>query len=99
LLPFIPQPEVIWNAEFAAGAEAGGQMAEAQAAHALLFADVEAFFGTYDLLITPAVIVQPYDVNIRYPSRAADVSFGNCEWRSASRSCTVVLCLTQRVHT
>eukprot|EP01052_Picozoa_sp_SAG31_P036248 SAG31_NODE_4493_length_3188_cov_2.660084_5_plen_217_part_00 len=73
------KPEVIWNAEFAADAEISGRLEEAKAAHAELFKTVESFFDDYEMLITPTVIVQPYDINIRYPSSAGGFAFDNCK--------------------
>lgn len=56
--------EVIWNLEKGEALTAA-QLAEADRARGHLYARAAAFFEDYDLLITPATIVAPFDVNIR----------------------------------
>ena len=68
------KPEVIWNIEVgqqAASHADGASLANVRAAHHQLFAGVEAFFESHDMLVTPCVVTEPFDVNIRYPSHVS----------------------------
>ncbi len=55
--------EVIWNLEKGEALSAG-ELANAERARGQLYARAAAFFNDYDLLITPATVVAPFDVNI-----------------------------------
>ena len=61
----VTKKEVIWNMEqgFKQTAE---QLGRAERARGALYARVVEFFETYDLLLSPATIVPPFDVNLRH---------------------------------
>jgi amidase len=59
------KPEVRWNVGIGHAAIAESSKIEAaRTAHTRLFESVEEFFETHDMLVTPTVIVQPYDINM-----------------------------------
>ncbi|MEK9673449.1 MAG: amidase family protein [Rhodospirillaceae bacterium] len=70
------KPEVIWNLEqgYKLTAE---KLAWAERGRGALTARAAAFFDEYDLLITPATIVPPFDVDIRAVDRCGDHQFEN----------------------
>jgi len=70
------KPEVIWNLEqgYKLTAES---LATAERARGLLYARVAEFFETYDLLVTPATVVAPFDVDIRAIDEVAGHKFEN----------------------
>ena len=68
-------------------------IAAARAAHTELYEGVLSFFGEYDMLVTPTVILPPYDMDLRYPSRLGKVQFGNyLDWMVLSWALTVTQC-------
>lgn len=61
------KPEVVWNVE--AGWELSAQrIIDATAARTRLAAAVRDFHARYDLLLSPAAQVLPFDARLRYPS-------------------------------
>lgn len=88
------KPEVIWNIEVGHSVQAqGGAIEGARAAHQALFERVEKFFEEHDMLITPCAPFPAFDVNVRYPSRAHGVQFGNyLDWMAMSWAITVMQC-------
>lgn len=70
------KPEVIWNLEqgYKLTAET---LAQAERGRGLLSQRAAAFFDDYDLLITPATIVPPFDVNIRAVNQCGGHQFEN----------------------
>ena len=70
------KPEVIWNLEqgYKLTAE---KLAEAERGRGLLAQRAAAFFDDFDVLITPATIVAPFDVNIRAVNRCNGHEFEN----------------------
>ena len=63
--PELLKPEVRWNVGIGhAAMEDDSKIQAARIAHEKLFESVEAFFETYDMLVTPTVIVQPYDIDM-----------------------------------
>ncbi len=70
------KPEVIWNLEqgYKLTAE---KLAEAERARGALYQRAAAFFDKYDLLLTPATIVAPFDVNIRAVNSCGGYKFDN----------------------
>ncbi len=56
--------EVVWNLEQGTKLSVG-ELAEAERKRGALYARAAEFFTTYDLLVTPAAIVAPFDVKIR----------------------------------
>jgi amidase len=64
------KPEVIWN--FEEGLKLGsGDIARAERSRAALYYRVVEFFRRYDLLLTPATAVSPFDVDERYVTEVA----------------------------
>jgi amidase len=56
-------------------------------------ARVVEFFGTYDLLLTPATIVPPFPVENRFVSECAGKTFNNyVEWLAIAYAITLVCC-------
>jgi amidase len=88
------KPEVVWNIGLGLAAnDAPEAVVAAESAHQQLFDDVVAFFGEYDMLITPTVLVTPYDINMRYPNRIPGAEFGNyIDWMVLSWALTVTSC-------
>ena len=70
------KPEVVWNLEevYKLTAES---LAAAKRARGQLYARVVEFFDTYDLLITPATVVAPFDIDIRAIDEVAGHKFAN----------------------
>lgn len=68
--------EVIWNLEKGEALTAR-DLAQAERARGRLYARAAAFFDTYDLLITPATIVAPFDVNIKAINEVEGHKFEN----------------------
>lgn len=67
------KPEVVWNVELGWSYTAE-QLIEVTAARTRLDAKVRAFFGRYDLLVTPGAQVLPFDATWRYPAEVAGVA-------------------------
>lgn len=68
------KPEVHWNVE--QGREQSVErVVAAERARAAIFHRTTAFFQTYDLLVSPTVIVPPFDVELRYITDVAGVHF------------------------
>ena len=64
------KPEVVWN--FEEGLKLGsGDIARAERSRAALYYRVVEFFRHYDLLLTPATAVAPFDVDERYVTEVA----------------------------
>ncbi|GAA4832778.1 amidase [Garicola koreensis] len=79
------KPEVVWNVEegWSLSAE---QRVETTAASARLQQHVRTYFDTYDLFLSPAAQVLPFNASLRYPQRVAGTeSETYLDWmRSAS---------------
>lgn len=84
------KPEVVWNIE--QGMKLTGEdIARAQGARATLFERSLAFFGEYDLILTPATIVAPFPVEIRYVEECGGKRFTNyVEWLAIAYAFTMV---------
>jgi len=83
------KPEVIWNLEegYKLTAES---LAAAERARGRLYARVAEFFETYDLLVTPATVVAPFDVDIRTIDEVAGHKFENYfDWYTIAYAITV----------
>ena len=83
------KPEVIWNLEegYKLTAES---LASAERARGRLYARVAKFFETYDLLVTPATAVSPFDINIRAIDEVAGHKFENYfDWYTIAYAITV----------
>ncbi|MEE8532653.1 MAG: amidase family protein [Alphaproteobacteria bacterium] len=86
------KPDVIWNIEkgLALSADDIGAAARARGA---LFHRVARFFRNYDLLLCPAAIVPPFDVNERYVSALGGVEFDNyVDWLAITFAITLTSC-------
>lgn len=70
------RPEVVWNLEQGLKLTAA-DLGKAERARGRLYARAAAFFDTYDLLVTPATIVAPFDVDIRAIDEVAGHRFAN----------------------
>ncbi len=68
------KPEVIWNIEKGLALD-GEEIGRAMRARGALYNRVVSFFDDYDLLVCPAAIVPPFDVNQRYVAEAGGRKF------------------------
>ena len=85
----VTRKEVVWNLEqgFKLTAE---QLGRAERARGALYARVVEFFETYDLLLSPATIVAPFDVNVRHIDEVAGHRFENYfDWYAIAYAITV----------
>lgn len=72
--PDLLKPETVWNVEKGLKLSMP-QIIEAEMQRAAMIERTVAFFGEYDLLMTPATIVAPYPVEQRYVTECAGVTF------------------------
>jgi len=81
--------EVVWNMELGKKATADS-IGDAQRRRGLLYARAAAFFGEFDLLVTPAAIVAPFDVRIRALDEVEGVKLDNYyEWYAIAYAITL----------
>jgi len=83
------RPEVVWNLEegYKLTIE---KLAETERARGRLYARVAEFFETYDLLVTPATAVSPFDVDIHAIDEVAGHKFENYfDWYTIAYAITV----------
>ena len=86
------KPEVIWNVEEGLKLTVE-QLERAEAQRVAMTARTLEFFGTYDLLLTPATIVAPFPVENRYVAECAGKKFDNyVEWLGIVYAITLVCC-------
>ncbi len=86
------KPEVIWNIEEGLKLSVE-QLERAEAQRVAMTARTLEFFGTYDLLLTPATIVAPFPVEDRYVAECAGHRFDNyVEWLGIVYAITLVCC-------
>ncbi len=86
------KPEVIWNIEEGLKLTVE-QLERAEAQRVAMTARTLEFFGTYDLLLTPATIVAPFPVENRYVAECAGKKFDNyVEWLGIVYAVTLVCC-------
>jgi amidase len=86
------KPEVIWNIEQGLKLTVE-QIARAEAQRVEMTARAIAFFGTYDLLLTPATIVAPFPIGDRYVAECAGRKFDNyVEWLAIVYAITLACC-------
>jgi len=84
------KPEIIWNIEQGFKITAK-EITWAERERAKLYARVVKFFDKYDLLLCPATVVEPFDVETRYVTEICGHKFDNyVDWFSI----TYVLTLT-----
>lgn len=81
--------EVVWNMDLGRKAIAG-DLADAERRRGQLYLRAAAFFEEYDLLVTPAAIVAPFDVDIRALDEVEGVKLDNYyEWYSIAYAITL----------
>ena len=86
------KPEVIWNIEEGLKLTVE-QLERAEAQRVAMTARALEFFGSYDLLLTPATIVAPFPVENRYVAECAGKKFDNyVEWLGIVYAITLVCC-------
>ncbi|MEO1197906.1 MAG: amidase family protein [Pseudomonadota bacterium] len=86
------KPEVVWNIE--AGLKLSCEdIARAERQRVEYCARRQAFFETYDILLTPATIVPPFPVEQRYVESCNGVQFDNyVHWLSIAYAVTIMAC-------
>lgn len=86
------KPDVVWNIEKGL-ALTGQQIAEADAVRLRIMGDALRFFDRYDLLLCPAAIVPPFDVEVRYVEEVAGHKFDNyVHWLAITFAITLTGC-------
>jgi amidase len=86
------KPEVIWNIEEGLKLTVE-QIARAEAQRVEMTARTVAFFGKYDLLLSPATIVAPFLIGDRYVAECAGKKFDNyVEWLGIVYAITLACC-------
>ncbi|MDH3689498.1 MAG: amidase family protein [Gammaproteobacteria bacterium] len=86
------KPELIWNIEKGQALTAK-EIARAIEARTRLYRNVVSFFGGYDLLLCPAAIVPPFDVDTRYVDEVDGHKFDNyVHWISITFAITLTSC-------
>ena len=86
------KPDIIWNIEkgLALGAD---QIARAERERGLLYQRTARFFERYRLLLCPAVIVPPFDVDIRWVEEIEGHRFDNyVDWLGLTFVLTLTAC-------
>jgi amidase len=84
--------EIIENTEYGLRLTIA-ELAAAEIAHGKLLDRMAAFFGDYDLLICPAVICPPFDVQTRYIAELGGVKFATyMGWQILTTAITATLC-------
>ena len=68
------KPDVIWNIEKGLALSVD-DIAKAEAQRGMLFHRMGKFLSEYDFLLCPATIVQPFPVELRYPTHCNGVEF------------------------
>ena len=86
------KPEVVWNIERGLKLTAE-EIGWAERERSLLQARTAAFFREHDLLLCPAAIVPPFDVNLRYLERLGDYRFPTyIDWVAVTYAITLTGC-------
>lgn len=86
------KPEVIWNIEKGLNLT-GDDIGAAQRAQGALYNRVVDFFGTYDLLMTPAAMVPPFPHSQRYVEEVNGHKFDNyVAWLAMPYLLTITSC-------
>lgn len=70
------KPDIIWNTERGLAATPS-RLAWAERARAAWYRRVAAFFGDYDVLVTPGAATPAFDVMLRHPESVAGVKLEN----------------------
>ena len=83
------RPEVLWNMDLGKKLDAG-RLAAAERGRGALYGRAAAFFEAWDLLVTPAAIVAPFDVDIRALDEVEGVKLPNYyEWYAIAYAITL----------
>jgi amidase len=86
------KPEVIWNIEKGFALDAAS-IARAQRERSALYQRTADYFATFDLLVTPAVIVPPFPVEQRWIEIVEGERFDNyVDWLAITYIITLVAC-------
>ena len=86
------KPEVIWNIEKGLSLSAD-EIGKAERARANLYHRTVGFFKDYDLLVCPAVVAPPFDVNTRYLTEVDGVTFDSyIGWLIMTFATTLTAC-------
>ena len=86
------KPEVIWNIERGLALDAD-RIAAAQLARGRLYKSTARFFENHDLLLCPAAIVPPFDVDTRYVEEVNGQRFENyIDWMAITFAITLTSC-------
>ena len=88
------KPDIIWNIE--KGQKLCAEdIGRAERARSKLFHRVVQWFGEYDLLVCPATIVAPFDINERYVREVDGQVFDNySQWMGICYAITITGCPT-----
>ncbi len=86
------KPEVVWNVEQGMKLTAD-EISRAEHARAALYYRTVEFFRTYDLLLCPAVVVAPFDVDTRFIAEVEGRRFNSYfEWLALTIAITRTAC-------
>jgi amidase len=88
------KPEVIWNVEKGMNLT-GGEIGWAHREQGALYQRVVSFFEDYDLLLSPTVMIPPFDHTLRYVDEVNGVKFDNyIAWLAMTYLLTITACPT-----
>lgn len=86
------KPEIVWNVE-KGEALTNGEITKAELARGALYQRTTTFFERYELLVSPAVLVPPFDIDQRYVAEAGGRTFDNyVSWLVMSFALTLTAC-------
>ena len=86
------KPELTWNIEKGLAIH-GEELSQARHSRAMLYRRVVEFFDTFDLLLCPAAIVPPFEVDRRYVDEVNGVKFDNyVHWLAPTFAITLTSC-------
>ena len=86
------KPEVVWNIEKGLSLT-GNDISRAEQMRAELYYSTLDFFQKYDLLVCPAVVAPPFDVNIRYLEELDGTKFDTyISWLAPTFAITLTAC-------
>jgi amidase len=86
------KPDVVWNIERGL-ALTGEEIADAEAVRLRIMGETVRFFDRYDLLLCPAAIVPPFNVEDRYVEEVAGHRFDNYfHWLAITFAITLTTC-------
>jgi len=86
------KPDMVWNIEEGLKLTAD-EIGRAERARAVLYGRVAAFFEDYDLLLCPATIVPPFDIECRYVTEVEGHTFETyVDWMAICFAITLTAC-------